>query len=495
MDLEEWEVLPEDGFLQIHDDGAGKKIFSRKYGAAPTSHVFKMNYFVCPPPANPANQFVETTTQLVPLPLPSVQFIGDHHQMDMAATEAEPDRVSQVFFKKIKETEFPSDMKLDSPKSTVEDDDGESSDHENGGLNLLNWSTTGVGAILSFGVAAVVSTVCILIAGNRQKHRKNQKLRVQIYTDDKRIKQMVHHATRLNEAISGVPITRAHITIGDIDKSKADGNMSPLGQTIEFDVAGLRKYLLIAERNGNESFLTLKPIRECFEQKLTRSTPRRGLNRRLRVASPSGSITTEAKLLSYEQSREYRYRQTQQMYKSQKGYPRLLGGQLMAKNKGMARRQENRRGRETKFFYRWGAERAPTVRVRGPLTSSSGRTRLRRISSRFFAVSPKTPSFLLAPHNRSQRTGNSADGRVEIGAQEDCVAGPAEKRACYPTRGSARKWKVAADAAGEISRKSRRRRRHREGVVCRKLYITLSSKERRGFSCHESVASSKTRRG
>nr|GMD41680.1 Titin like [Ipomoea batatas] len=278
MDLEEWEVLPEDGFLQIHDDGAGKKIFSRKYGAAPTSHVFKMNYFVCPPPANPANQFVETTTQLVPLPLPSVQFIGDHHQMDMAATEAEPDRVSQVFFKKIKETEFPSDMKLDSPKSnngavmpqldagevykadqamesktflssprsTVEDDDGESSDHENGGLNLLNWSMTGVGAILSFGVAAVVSTVCILIAGNRQKHRKNQKLRFQIYTDDKRIKQMVHHATRLNEAISGVPITRAHITIGDIDKSKADGNMSPLGQTIEFDVAGLRKYLLIA---------------------------------------------------------------------------------------------------------------------------------------------------------------------------------------------------------------------------------------------------------
>ncbi|XP_031102907.1 uncharacterized protein LOC116006607 [Ipomoea triloba] len=232
MDLDEWEVLPEDGFLQIHDDGAGKKIFSRKYGAAPTSHVFKMNYFVCPPPVNPANQFVETTTQLLPLPLPSVQFIGDHHQMDIAATEAEPDRVSQVFFKKIKETDFPSDMKLDSPKSNnsavmpqvdagevykadqAVEDDGDSSDHENGGPNLLNWSMTGVGAILSFGVAAVVSTVCILIAGNRQKHRKNHKLRFQIYTDEKRIKQMVHHATRLNQAISGVPITRAHITIG-----------------------------------------------------------------------------------------------------------------------------------------------------------------------------------------------------------------------------------------------------------------------------------------
>lgn len=33
--------------------------------------------------------------------------------------------------------------------------------------------------------------------------------------------------------------------VSDIDKSKADGSMSPLGQTIEFDVAGLRKYLLI----------------------------------------------------------------------------------------------------------------------------------------------------------------------------------------------------------------------------------------------------------
>lgn len=221
MDLEEWEVLPEDGFLQIHDDGGGKKIFSRKYSATPNNHVFKMNYFVCPPaPAHSSNQFVETTNQLVSLPLPSVQFIGDHHHRDaamaVAVAEAEPDRVSQVSFKKIKETEFPADMKLDSPKSNnnaimpqvdvgevykadqaidgnkylssprsaVEDDSGGNDDHENG-LNIWNWSMTGVGAIFSVGVAAVVSTVCILFVGSRQKHRQNHKLRFQIYTDDK----------------------------------------------------------------------------------------------------------------------------------------------------------------------------------------------------------------------------------------------------------------------------------------------------------------------
>ncbi|XP_031104102.1 uncharacterized protein LOC116007530 isoform X2 [Ipomoea triloba] len=225
MDLEEWEVVPEDGFLQIHDDGAGKKIFSRKYGAAPTSHVFKMNYFVCPPPENPANQFFETTTQLLPLPLPSVMIWRRWRLSRIGCRRFSSRKLRELDFPKSNNSAgevYKADQAMDgknflsSPRSAVEDDDGDSSDHENGGLNLLNWSMTGVGAILSFGVAAVVSTVCILIAGNRKNHRQNHKLRLQIYTDDKRIKQMVHHATRLNQA-NGAPSTRAHITIGELE--------------------------------------------------------------------------------------------------------------------------------------------------------------------------------------------------------------------------------------------------------------------------------------
>ncbi|KAK4346072.1 hypothetical protein RND71_036248 [Anisodus tanguticus] len=155
--------------------------------------------------------------------------------------EVEQDQVSsQDFFKKMKENEF-ENMKMDSPKSNnktllsqfeekVEDfevdkemvikkigmEEEDIEENSNGGLNLLNKSLNGIGAICSFGVAAA-ATICIIFIGNHQKHKQNQKLRFQIFSDDKRMKQVVQHATRLNEAISavrGVPVTRAHITVG-----------------------------------------------------------------------------------------------------------------------------------------------------------------------------------------------------------------------------------------------------------------------------------------
>lgn len=136
----------------------------------------------------------------------------------------------KFFFKKMKENEF-DNMKIDSPKSInksllsqfeekTEDFEVEKDEiiEENGnsGLNLLNKSLNGIGAICSFGVAAA-ATICIIFIGNHQKHKQNQKIRFQIFTDDKRIKRVVQHATRLNEAISavrGVPVTRAQITVG-----------------------------------------------------------------------------------------------------------------------------------------------------------------------------------------------------------------------------------------------------------------------------------------
>lgn len=241
MDLEEWEILPDDGFLQIHDDD-GKMIFSRKYSSDNSKNEFNMNYFICPSPKSP--QFVDTTHQLVPLdqnfqetsndqekviipkevitkvPLElKVPNFGEHH-----------DQFAQVFFKKMKENEF-DNMKIDSPKSInksllsqfeekTEDfeveKDKKIEENGNSGLNLLNKSLNGIGAICSFGVAAA-ATICIIFIGNHQKHKQNQKIRFQIFTDDKRIKRVVQHATRLNEAISavrGVPVTRAHITVG-----------------------------------------------------------------------------------------------------------------------------------------------------------------------------------------------------------------------------------------------------------------------------------------
>ncbi|XP_015056468.1 uncharacterized protein LOC107002811 isoform X2 [Solanum pennellii] len=242
MDLEEWEILPDDGFLQIHDDD-GKMIFSRKYSSDNSKNEFNMNYFICPSPKS--SQFVDTTHQLVPLD-PNSQETSDDQEKVVIPIEAmitkvplelkvpnfgeHHDQFSQVFFKKMKENEF-DNMKIDSPKSInksllsqfeekTEDFEVEKDEiiEENGnsGLNLLNKSLNGIGAICSFGVAAA-ATICIIFIGNHQKHKQNQKIRFQIFTDEKRIKRVVQHATRLNEAISavrGVPVTRAQITVG-----------------------------------------------------------------------------------------------------------------------------------------------------------------------------------------------------------------------------------------------------------------------------------------
>ncbi|KAL4583671.1 hypothetical protein LXL04_008253 [Taraxacum kok-saghyz] len=48
--------------------------------------------------------------------------------------------------------------------------------------NLLIWGLNGIGAFFSLGMAA--ATICIILFGNGQRH-KQQKFRIQIYSDDK----------------------------------------------------------------------------------------------------------------------------------------------------------------------------------------------------------------------------------------------------------------------------------------------------------------------
>lgn len=272
MDLEEWELLPNDGFLDIHEDG-GKKFLPRE-----DKNVFKMNYFICPSPTSGkideppdgsrvSNQLVHVPIQLdptigtatddeiftrVPIEINILPAETIKAPKKIEALEADQDPVSQVFFKKLKENEF-DDMKMDSLKSgskgfipyidasvfqgeaiennsnsvskmKIEDknvDLGIKKEEEitwegnTGGLNIWKLSFTGIGALCSFGFAA--ATICIIIFQRNKQNQRNQKLRFQIYADDKRIKQVVHHATKLNEAISavrGIPLTRAHITVG-----------------------------------------------------------------------------------------------------------------------------------------------------------------------------------------------------------------------------------------------------------------------------------------
>ncbi|WVZ08660.1 hypothetical protein V8G54_022006 [Vigna mungo] len=108
-------------------------------------------------------------------------------------------------------------MKIDRDMTVM--DSSKEVEDSGDGFNFWKWSMNGVGAICSFGVAA--ATICVLIFGSNQKNKfhQDQKIRFQIYTDDKRIKQMVEHASKLNEAafsaMTGLPLCRASITFGD----------------------------------------------------------------------------------------------------------------------------------------------------------------------------------------------------------------------------------------------------------------------------------------
>ncbi|XP_027352867.1 uncharacterized protein LOC113863472 [Abrus precatorius] len=268
MDTNEWVLLSDDdGFFDTNEDGDEKQIFSGKRNPDSKS-VIDMNYFCSSPKSRKTSEEASrnfhprVATHVVHVPIQLEPRIGkvpdeglveentrDHDGVTIVPSpptttektkgtivEADQDTVANVVFK-IKEMESPKSgdkglfppldagaLKFEdngeaqeimaSPRMVIVDKEVEDS---SGGFNFWKWSLSGVGAICSFGVAA--ATICVLFFGSQQKNRvhQDQKIRFQIYTDDKRIKQVVEHATKLNEAISavsGVPLSRARITCG-----------------------------------------------------------------------------------------------------------------------------------------------------------------------------------------------------------------------------------------------------------------------------------------
>ncbi|KAF7819280.1 uncharacterized protein G2W53_024735 [Senna tora] len=245
MNIDEWDFLSDDGgFLDFSEDAEKKAFLGKRY--SDSKSVFDMDYFMCPSPTSmnitEPSRNPRLPDQLVPVPIP----IRLEPRIRKAPDddEADQDTVSQVFFK-IKENEF-VDMKMDSPRSGTRgmlppidtggmkfDDKGETReimisprlkiekemlmDKEEDDPTSWEHHHNGIGAICSFGVAA--ATICILFFGSNQRNKHNHKIRFQIYADDKRIKQVMQQANKMNEAISAatgvhVPLTTAHITYG-----------------------------------------------------------------------------------------------------------------------------------------------------------------------------------------------------------------------------------------------------------------------------------------
>ncbi|KAK6945433.1 hypothetical protein RJ641_026535 [Dillenia turbinata] len=155
MDIEGWELLPNDGLFDYHEDADKTVYFSdpnknKQHGYPYPKTVFNMNYFkIVETPidskaisnSNPNSK----SSQVVPLPFELETEVGKGKIIDEEEVavvkeitkvpieirrivpappaisqsekgEGDQDAVSQVFFKKMKENEF-VDMKMDSPKS------------------------------------------------------------------------------------------------------------------------------------------------------------------------------------------------------------------------------------------------------------------------------------------------------------------------------------------------------------------------------------------
>ncbi|KAI6673563.1 hypothetical protein NL676_001469 [Syzygium grande] len=253
MDTDEWELLAVDGLLDSHEGGGGGKVYSRRRSCHSES-VLDMDHFRCPPSPPPPSRIAPVAIgpdpEAAPGP-PGVEEVADLPAGEVEAPSlgglsgSEREITSRVFFKKAGEEAAAEMESLRSPPrmgseraaaaAAVKDKNdaacetgevlweekrSESEGETNGVNSILKRGFTGIGALCSFGVAAA-ATFCVLILGSRQgndrQSQQKQNLRFQLYSDDKRIKKVVHHAAKLNKTISavrGVPHTRAHIIVG-----------------------------------------------------------------------------------------------------------------------------------------------------------------------------------------------------------------------------------------------------------------------------------------
>ncbi|KAJ8470217.1 hypothetical protein OPV22_024560 [Ensete ventricosum] len=214
MDLEEWEFLPDNKRFPDSGHGGKKDVLLKEI-------IVDMNYFICP--SRPITS-KEGLLPVISVGKSSDDAAAGREFKDIGVVAPviqanQPDVVSQVFFKKLKDNEF-VDMKMDSPKSSTrgaimphaEPEHVQLRENEEEEMETeKEKDRTGPE------IKAAAATICIFILGGRQQQQRNHKIQFKIYTDDKRMKEVVQQTTRLKQALSAAraaPMTRAHITFG-----------------------------------------------------------------------------------------------------------------------------------------------------------------------------------------------------------------------------------------------------------------------------------------
>lgn len=205
MDTEDWELLP------IPNQSCN----TLDIGPKETDLAFVDNHYFPLPSQPPENQeLVEGAKEDGSSPLAEFKDTGVVIIADLHV------------FKNSKDDMNAAEPPSFSSENEAMDEEGEQVDHDakgepcREGLGLKAWSwklAGGVGALCSAGVAAAAA-VCVLAAlGGRQQPRHEPQF--QIYAEEKRIKQVVQQATRLNHALTavrGAPMTTttANISFG-----------------------------------------------------------------------------------------------------------------------------------------------------------------------------------------------------------------------------------------------------------------------------------------
>ena len=219
-DLEDWEFLTDESFLDIPPPVPGKnRLISKELGFGGRRGLVDVNYFVCPP-HHPPHLLVAAAQDLIP-PIKSEKVQDEVLVKEIGMVE-NPEVISQVFFRKLGENEF-VDMKLDSPTSKpplvdvpryeedkrekMEEEDREKGEEKEGekeredmlvragmngknswegsGFGIWKWKIAGLGAICSIGVAAATIFIFVLSGSQRQMQQQRQKLQFQMYPDEK----------------------------------------------------------------------------------------------------------------------------------------------------------------------------------------------------------------------------------------------------------------------------------------------------------------------
>lgn len=239
MDIDDWELLPATNgsshcttMFEFGLESEEDLLFSKQTNFFGPVAIVDNHYFILPSP-RPSDIPKDESSTSAEEDAQEEESVVEFKDIGVVPTPLPPQVIvaSQAIFNKLKDDEL-DDMSVwypnFSPRGKIVPLIGqESVEKEEEYVNHDKrkkpcWEGFGlkIGALCSVGAAAAAATICVFVLGahHQPSHEKySQRLQFHIYTDDKRINQVVQRASRPScslAAARGAQMTRAHISFG-----------------------------------------------------------------------------------------------------------------------------------------------------------------------------------------------------------------------------------------------------------------------------------------